>query len=159
VTGLLNTLITPKPTATLAFAVSDGLAVTVPLGLLLRYSTGASNSEGIAGIGGDAGLGLKVFLDGNALSDSWYFQPKVLGQFVYLVNTTLTSTEFVQGITSDLRLVGALELGHAWVWENGFTIDLGVGLEYGYTFFTSSTAKHGPHSIAFLGNFGLGYTW
>lgn len=97
------------------------------------------------------GVSTKFFLSGTAISDSWYVQPQV--NFGYEKFTE-------KGVWA---LSPSAIVGYTWVWDSGFLINLGGGLQYKGAFVGSSFWKDKKgtfnHGLAPAAEFSLGWAF
>jgi hypothetical protein len=110
------------------------------------FTYGTSPLHGLGG-----GLSLKFYLNGQAISDSWYIEPSVMTDF------SKSSGQSFWGITPTLIA------GHTWVWASGLVINLGIGASYSHNFVTSSywdsNTPYGIQGLMGTGEFSIGYAW
>lgn len=134
----------------LPLAFRFALAGKVALGLHFQGRFFSYDTSPVHGLGG--GLGLKFYLNGEAIGDSWYLEPTVFGDYNKPGNV-----EGYWGITPTLIF------GHTWVWTGGFVINLGLGAAYGHTFVPSNywagRTSYGVQGLMATGEFSLGWSW
>lgn len=134
----------------LPLAFRMGLTEKMALGLHFHgrfYSYGTSPMHGLGG-----GLSLKFYLSGQAISDSWYLEPAIFGEF-----------NMPRGRDRFWGIIPTVIGGYTWVWDSGFVINLGLGAAYGHNFVESAYwDKHRPYGVQGLmatGEFSIGYSW
>jgi len=133
---------------TLPVTVRVALTQKIALGVF-AYGRFLSWGEGRIH-GGGGGISTKFFLTGSAISDSWFVEPGISAGY----------TNHGQGFWG---LYPSILAGHTWVWNSGFTLNLGLGLSYGFTFvdkdFWLNKTAFGIHGIMPTGEFSLGWAF
>jgi len=99
--------------------------------------------------GAGGGLSAKFFLSGTAISDSWYVEPGIYAGYSNWDNTKYWS------------LSPSVIVGHTWVWDSGFVINLGLGAQYKHAFTDKKIFgdTFGLSGILPTGEFSLGWAW
>ena len=100
--------------------------------------------------GGGGGISAKFFLNGTAISDSWFVEPAIGAGY--------SNYNGVGYWSISPRVIA----GYTWVWDSGFLINLGIGAEYTHAFVDKGVfGKHsyGFHGIWPTGEFSLGWAW
>lgn len=122
------------------------MALVVPLNLaVLPYSLLKEGREDEYYV--TTGVGIKFFLSNDAFEHGWYIKPVLLGGYAW--------TNSVQAFAFTGSVVG----GYGWVWNDGFSLDLGVGAQYN-TFFGENRALFNPEFPVMLAvELALGYSW
>ena len=115
-----NMDITTNPGAlifgSLPLRFSFAVAPRVALGIGASGKFFGYGHNSVLGFGGS--LDAKFFLSGHAYESSWYVKPGIaLGTLSIGNDQGLSFGGFVSG-------------GYGWVWPSGFTLDLGLGLQY-----------------------------
>lgn len=105
-----------------AFKLRDNIALTVPV--TLQY---LPEIEGFSSRYFAAGLGAKFFLSSNVFESGWYIEPSIMAGFSKASRPGLYpfSSPFVK-----TTVMG----GYGWVFNNGVSINLGIGANYNYAF-------------------------
>ncbi len=105
------------------------------------------------------GLGLsgKFFLSNLAFEDSWFIEPGVaVGYLFHQTTDTKVKNNYV-------ALTGSVIGGYGWVWDSGFSLNLGLGVRYTHAFVNKkifgSEYSWGLHGFFPAGDFSLGYAW
>lgn len=100
--------------------------------------------------GGGGGVGVKFYLSGAAIEDSWYIEPALYFSYVGT------------GGKGFWALSPSVIGGYTWVWASGFLINLGLGAQYainmGDTLYKGKK-PFGTHGILPTGEFSLGWAW
>lgn len=106
-----------------------------------------------------AGLGYRMYFKPVA-PDGFYWEPRA--DFA-VVSLTLDDPFWGTAEASGFSFGPAVLVGRQWVWEGGFLIDLGIGLNF---FIGEVEASSGPVTVSadlsgvgFAGRFALGYAW
>ncbi len=140
-----------RPSASFQLAVSNKIALVFPFHVQLFTGSssvdGTSSSNSAFGIGG--GVGAKFFITGDVFEDSLYIQPVAEIGWLGI------------GGANFLTLSGSAILGYGWVWNSGFSLNIGLGMQYIYV---NHTVKSSNSTVTFNGllpdaEFSLGYSW
>jgi hypothetical protein len=126
-----------------AFHDYVGLAVS-PTFVYLKWKSGSTDYEGI---GGGARIGPRILPQGRRLGGAYVFP---FAGFFHVVASAGSSTSKLQYVP-----IG-IEAGYAWVWDNGFVINLGGGLSYDVQL---ADEPETSLPITPILNFTLGYAW
>lgn len=98
----------------LGFAVNDKVGIGI-IGGGRFYSLGQSNIWGLY-----AGADAKFYLTAKPYEDGWFVKPGI----------TLGYTKF--GSRGGMNFAGFVVGGYNWIWDSGFSMDLGLGFQYLY---------------------------
>lgn len=105
--------------------------------------------------GGGGGLSTKIFLSGDAFTDSWYLEPSLLFSF--------TQIKIDNAFLKTWNINPSLIAGYTWVWSKGITLSLGFGARYNHMFADQNVvnAKLGMAFKGFTptGDLSLGWAW
>lgn len=105
------------------------------------------------GLGGGIGASTKIFLTNEVFKDGWYVEPTLMVHYIAL---RLSDTKFWNISPS---AVG----GYSWVWDNGFSLSAGLGLQFTYAFVDRSIFGEGlnwdVHGFGPTADLSLGYVW
>ncbi|HXW54061.1 MAG TPA: hypothetical protein VEL47_08160 [Myxococcota bacterium] len=115
-----------------SFAVADRVALGINLAGVF-FGLGESKVLGVSG-----GVDAKFYLTGRVYEDGWYARPGVFAGYLDIAR--------VNGAHVGLDVAA----GYGWVWASGFSLDLGLALDYGHWF-----AKHDTAGIKNFGLFGF----
>lgn len=118
----------------LPLRVSFGVTPKVALGLSAATKLYGYDSAKTLGFSG--GIDAKIYLTGHTFNDSWYLKPRLIAGFLSINDSSAPSL--------GLSLSG----GYNWVWNSGFTLDLGLVVGYSHWF-----SEH-PSGFVF-GTYGL----
>lgn len=140
-----------RPSVNFQLGVGDKIALVFPLHVQFMVGSVSSNSgsssSNVFGVGG--GIGAKFFITGRAFEDSLYIQPIVEVGWL-----GIDKQNFV-------TLSGSAIIGYGWVFDSGFSMNAGLGIQYVYIN-TKISSKNS--TVAFNGlfpdaEFSLGYSW
>ncbi|MEI6790156.1 MAG: hypothetical protein WCK42_03125 [Myxococcaceae bacterium] len=141
-----------KPSIDFQLGVTHKIALVFPLRMQFLTGTisinkGPDLSANVFGVG--TGIGAKLFITGQAFEDSLYIQPMVIIGWL-----GVDKESFVM-------LSGSLLAGYGWVFNSGFSLNIGLGIQYIYT---NVQIKSSVPTVAFNGlfpdaEFSLGYSW
>lgn len=105
------------------------------------------------GFGGGLGASAKIFMTSDVFQDGWYVEPTLMVHYIAL---RFSDTKFWNISPS---AVG----GYSWVWDNGFSLSLGLGLQYSYAFVDRAIFGEGLnwdlHGFGPTADLCLGYVW
>lgn len=151
-------LLSGKLTVNYEVEVAKKIAIVLPTTLYLSsfdfsdfLPTWINNSSGVI-FAISTGIGTKFFLSGESFENGWYLTPAVL--FGYKKYGDMDNFELT------LEVLG----GYGWVFKNGFSINLGVGIQASYLFNGPSNrislAKLNVGRLPYpTGEFNLGYAF
>lgn len=166
---LLNPLVTATGSlwAATEIKVSDGISLRIPVsfrflsGSLPEIPTGELKkdpnwaktpqwfkdwAEGPFAVPNNVsiGLGAKFFLSGKTFESGWYIFPELMVGYNWGEN--------VDGVTLTTQLL----FGYGWVFDTGFSLNLGIGAYYNKDFGPQTLSPPIPMPN---GEFALGYAW
>ena len=137
-----------------SYAIGDRMALMVPLAVqFLPFSLYTEIDGQGFNAGGNvfsisAGVGVKFFLSADAFESGWYVYPAVEAGY---------GSRF--GYDNFVLTISALG-GYGWVWDSGFSLNLGLGLSYSHWFSTQAGALRVYQRYPFPTlELALGYTW
>jgi len=147
---------------------------------LVSYERAVSDNSSVivgAGIGGFKIAGTKYSSFGASLQYRYYFKEALKGWYAgafaqYLSGNvdfesftfnedTFTTEETTEEISYG-AFGGGAKVGHQWIWDSGFTLDLNAGIGYSsFSYDDDSDTTLGLKASGILPNFGLalGYAW
>lgn len=124
------------------FAVSHNVAFGLHLNGLLFSLTKEAAATGLGG-----GLSAKFFLTRDAFMDGWWVEPALY-----------TSRIGFSGSENFWRLSPRVIAGYGWVWPNGFSLNLGLGVAYNHAF-AAANPGYPYNGFWWAGDFSIGYAW
>lgn len=132
--------------ATYELKVSNGISLRIPLNVHLN-----SKDQEIPKLlpipsNISVGIGAKFFFSGKVFESGWYIYPEILGGFSW--------GQGADGYTMTAQVM----IGRGWVFENGFSVNLGVGYYYNRDFSVVKSVYNTPNGMV-NAEFALGYAW
>jgi hypothetical protein len=133
--------------------VADRVSIVVPFALAAVYPNPSTNSR-IGDISAytlalSLGVGATYYFSDKAFKNGWYGEADMLVTYIFW------------STTSPWLLSPEIRAGYGWVWENGFLINLGLGLAYSFRASGQDPTYTWGYMPGFspTGELALGYSW
>ncbi len=149
ITGEPVSLLTGALYAEFGVKVHDHIAVIVPF--MIQYFDIAPlfpETKRLSMFSILSGVGARFYLTSKAFESGAYLQP----------DFKIGYTNFLRLQQSGLTINPAVKAGYQWVWDSGFTLNLGGGVQYAHVF-TEKPVSLGLGGFMLALDFGLGYSW
>lgn len=105
------------------------------------------------GFGGGLGVSAKFFLSAPTFQDSWYVEPSLMVHYYSLQDSRAKFWNISPSVVG----------GYGWVWDSGFSLNLGLGVQYSYAFIDHKVFGDATiwdiHGFGPTGDFSLGFVW